>query len=165
MIRTAKPSPFWVTFFAIVFFAIGVQVHAADLTIQQKKALLEPIEKHAMVYGEGGKKVYVFVDPRCPHSRDFISMINENAKMRSIYRYYIFFYELKRFKSHNLIASIYSSAAPLQRTLEVMVGLKEATADHPFDARIDEKIGEIARVAEAIGVSKRPYLIIVKEQN
>jgi hypothetical protein len=118
-----------------------------------------------MVYGEGSKKVYVFVDPKCPHSQDFISMINENAKMRSIYRYYIFFYELKRFQSHPLIAAIYMSPIPLQRMLEVMVGHREMPADHPADGRVEDKIAEIARVAGEIGVSKRPYLIIVKEQN
>lgn len=144
---------------------LGCTGLAADLSIQQKKALLEPIEKHAMVYGEGSKKVYVFVDPKCPHSRDFISMINESTKMRSIYRYYIFFYELKRFQSHSLIASIYASPVPLQRTLEVMVGLKETETTHAPGAKVEEKITEIAKVAEEIGVSKRPYLIIVKEQN
>lgn len=92
-------------------------------------------------------------------------MINENAKMRGIYRYYIFFYELKRFKSHQLIASIYASALPLQRTLEVMVGQQELPADHPDDPKVEGKIADIARVAEEIGISKRPYLIIVKEQN
>lgn len=149
----------------LMFSVIGINVHAADLSIQQKRALLEPIEQHAMVYGDGNKKVYVFVDPKCPHSQDFISMINENVKMRNIYRYYIFFYELKRFKSHDLIATIYTSSMPLQRTLEVMVGHKEMPTNRPADAKIEEKIGEIAHVAEEIGVSKRPYLIIMKEQN
>lgn len=165
MICTAKHSPFWTTFCIVLLLAIGIRADAAELSIQQKRALIEPIEKHAMVYGEGGKKVYVFIDPKCPHSRDFISMINENAKMRGIYRYYIFFYELKRFKSHQLIASIYASALPLQRTLEVMVGQQELPADHPDDPKVEGKIADIARVAEEIGISKRPYLIIVKEQN
>lgn len=165
MIHTTGFLPFWTTLFLLFFSASTVQVNAADLSIQQKRVLLEPIEKHAMVYGEGSKKVYVFVDPKCPHSQDFISMINENAKMRSIYRYYIFFYELKRFKSHNLIASIYASSVPIQRTLEVMVGHKEIPTTYAADPKVENKIEDIARVAEEIGVFKRPYLIIVKEQN
>lgn len=128
-------------------------------------ALLQPIEQHAMIYGEGERKVYVFVDPKCPHSRDFMAMINENTKMRSIYRYYIFFYELKRFNSHDLIKTIYTSTAPLQRTLEVMVGGKEIPIDSRNELKIEAKIDDIARVADMIGVSKRPYLIITKENN
>ncbi len=165
MIRTAKFPTFWATFFVVITIALGGRLYGADLSMQQKKALLEPLEKHAMVYGEGAKKVYVFVDPKCPHSRDFIAMIHENAKMRGIYRYYIFLYELKRFQSHNLIASIYASHTPLQRTLEVMVGHKEIPSAQSADPKAAETIGDIARVADEIGVLKRPYLIIVKEQN
>ena len=83
-----------------------LQLHAAENTNKHQIALIQPIEQHAIIYGEGERKVYVFVDPKCPHSRDFITMINENTKMRSMYRYYIFFYELKRFHSHHLIAVI-----------------------------------------------------------
>ena len=150
--------------FLILFFS-AVQINAAELTNKQKMALLQPIEQHAMIYGEGERKVYVFVDPKCPHSRDFIVMINENIKMRSMYRYYIFFYELKRFNSHDLIRTIYTSATPLQRTLEVMVGGKEIPIESRNELKIEAKIDDIARVADMIGVSKRPYLIITKENN
>ncbi len=154
----------WRSIFLILLVS-AVQINAAELTNKQKIALLQPIEQHAMIYGEGERKVYVFVDPKCPHSRDFMSMINENAKMRSMYRYYIFFYELKRFNSHDLIKTIYTSAAPLQRTLEVMVGAKELPIESRNELKIEAKIDDIARVADMIGVSKRPYLIITKENN
>lgn len=149
--------------FCVALYVFGIEVEAAEYTNKQKMALLEPIEKHAMVYGEGERKVYLFIDPKCPHSQDFISMINENAKMRGIYRYYIFFYELKRFNSHSLIATIYGSSEPLQRTLEVMVGKKDMPVHHRIEAKIEAKIDDIAHVADQIGVSKRPYLIIAKE--
>lgn len=142
---------------------ITVYANAAEYTNKQKSALLLPIEKHAIIYGEGERKVYVFVDPKCPHSRDFITMINENEKMRTIYRYYIFLYELKRFQSHDLIAAIYASTNPLHRILEVMVGAKEIPMDSRSDLKIETKIDDIARVADTIGISKRPYLIIMKE--
>ncbi|WP_373020958.1 hypothetical protein [Sulfuricurvum sp.] len=141
----------------------GTETDAAELSSKNTMILLEEIEHHAMIYGEGEKKVYVFVDPKCPHSQDFISMINENAKMRTMYRYYIFFYELKRFNSHDLISAIYESATPLQRTLEVMVGGKEMQTSNQIEPKIETKIGDIARVANEIGVSKRPYLIIAKK--
>ena len=150
----------------LLLCVVIVQANAAEDTQKQKIALMQPIEHHAIIYGEGERKVYVFVDPKCPHSRDFITMINENTKMRSIYRYYIFFYELKRFHSHNLIAAIYASSSPLQRTLEVMVGAKEIpTETIRNEPKIEAKIDDIARVADAIDISKRPYLIIVKENH
>lgn len=149
----------------VLLCILTVQVNASDYTNTQKIALIQPIEHDAIIYGEGERKVYVFVDPKCPHSRDFMTMINENAKMRSIYRYYIFFYELKRFHSHNLISAIYASSSPLQRTLEVMVGDKEIPTDTKIDPKIESKIDEIAHVADIIEISKRPYLIIMKENN
>lgn len=133
------------------------------LTPQKTKELLNGIESYAMVYGEGAKKVYVFVDPKCPHSQDFISMISENSKMRSTYRYFIFFYELKRFNSHDLIGTIYESSAPLQRTFEVMVEKKEIPANSRLEPKTEEKIDAISHVADEIGISKRPYLIIAKK--
>lgn len=147
----------------LLLCAVIMQVHASEDTQKEKIALIQPIEQHAIIYGEGERKIYVFVDPKCPHSRDFITMINENAKMRGMYRYYIFFYELKRFHSHNLIATLYASSSPLQRTLEVMVGGKEIVTDTRIEPKIEAKIDDIARVADTIGISKRPYLIILKE--
>lgn len=154
---------FSILLFITLFFPISSEIYAAELTNKQKVVLIEPIEHQAMIYGEGEKRVYVFIDPKCPHSRDFISMLYENEKMRSVYRYYIFFYELKRFNSHNLIATIYSSSEPMQKTLEVMVGGKEIPSTPRLDPKIEAKIDTIADVADKIGVSKRPYLIIVKK--
>lgn len=153
------------TTIVLLLCIVTTQINASEYTNNQKLALLQPIEHHAMIYGDGDRKVYVFVDPKCPHSRDFITMINESSKMRSSYRYYIFFYELKRFHSHDLIAAIYASPSPLQRTLEVMVGDKEIPTDIRIDPKIDAKIDDIARVADTIDISKRPYLIIMKENN
>lgn len=150
---------------ALLFFCGPLPLHATvkDLSTKQKVALLQPIEHYAMQYGEGNIKVYVFVDPKCPHSQDFISMLFDSPKMRTIYRYYIFFYELKRFNSHNLIGTIYTSSAPLQRLLEVMVGKKELNELQEFEPKINERINAVENVAEQIGVLKRPYLIIAKE--
>jgi len=144
---------------------ISMEAVAKELSTKQKVALLQPIEHYAMQYGEGDIKVYVFVDPKCPHSQDFISMLFESPKMRTIYRYYIFFYELKRFNSHDLIGTIYASPKPLQRLLEVMVGKKEIDPLREFEPAVTEKINAIEDVAEQVGVSKRPYLIIAKEWN
>lgn len=139
------------------------QCSAKELSAPQIAALIRPIEPLAMQYGTGDIKAYIFLDPKCPHSRDFLSMIHDNEKMRGIYRYYIFFYELKRLHSHNLIGSIYLSSSPLQQTLGVMVGEKEIQELKSFPAKVEERIALIDEVAEAIGVNKRPYLLLKKE--
>lgn len=146
----------------LLFAPLSLEAKEA-LSPKKTKELLGSIESLGMVYGDGDKKVYVFVDPKCPHSQDFISMISENTKMRSTYRYYIFFYELKRFNSHDLIGRIYESSAPLQRTFDVMVEKKEFPTDTRLEAKTEEKIDAISRVADEIGISKRPYLIIAKK--
>lgn len=139
------------------------QCAAKELSTAQITALVRPIEPLALQYGTGNIKAYVFVDPKCPHSRDFLSMIYDSDKMRSIYRYYIFFYELKRLKSHDLIRTIYASSSPLQKTLSVMVEGREILERNSFSEKVEERIDSIESVAEAIGVNKRPYLIIKKE--
>lgn len=133
------------------------------MTAAQMVTFIRPIEPLAMQFGTGNIKAYVFVDPKCPHSRDFLSMLYDNEKMRSNYHYYIFFYELKRFHSHNLIGTIYTTSSPLEKTLGVMVGGKEMEELKSFSAKVEDRIDSIASVAEAIGVNKRPYLIIKKE--
>jgi len=58
------------------------------LPLSQSLPYLQTIEHDALILGEGPTKVYVFVDPYCPNSRNFLSLIDENSKMRSKYTYY-----------------------------------------------------------------------------
>jgi hypothetical protein len=51
----------------------------------------------------------------------------------------------------------------LQQTLGVMVGEKEIEEQKSFPSKINERIEAIEAVAEAIGINKRPYLILKKE--
>lgn len=154
------PLPLFLLLLLVLNIADGF---AADSSTARMVSLIRPLERYAMQYGEGDIKAYVFVDPKCPHSRDFISMIHDNQKMRGIYRYYIFFYELKRFDSHKLIGTIYTSSSPLQKMLEVMVAGKEIEQLSSFSPQIEEEISDIESVAMELGVNKRPYLIIAKE--
>lgn len=163
MIHTSKTISSFIRVLIALWCFISIEAAGKDLSTKKMVTLLQPIEHHAMQYGEGDIKVYVFIDPKCPHSQDFMSMLFESPKMRTIYRYYIFFYELKRFNSHALIGTIYTAPSPLQRMLEVMVGKKVIDTLPGVEPRIEEKIHDIERVAEQIGVSKRPYLIIAKE--
>lgn len=167
MICFMKPirTPFFFLLTVWILIVFANQCNAKDLSTQELASLIRPIEPYAMQYGSGNITAYVFIDPKCPHSRDFISMLYENEKMRGIYHYYIFFYELKRFKSHKLIGTIYTSPTPLQKTLEVMVGGKKMDEMKSLSAKVNEQIGAIEQVAKTIGIKKRPYLIIAKEWN
>ena len=155
-----------IQFFIVLLLMLSIaDSFAAELSTKRMVSMIRPLEQYAMQYGDGDIKAYVFVDPKCPHSRDFISMIHDNEKMRGIYRYYIFFYELKRFNSHKLIGTIYSASSPLQKMLEVMVGGKELESLPSLSSQVEEEISDIDHVAAELGVNKRPYLIIAKEWN
>ena len=152
--------------FFLEVFIFGLQnVNAATLTTGEMVALIRPIEHHAMQYGQGKVKAYVFIDPKCPYSRDFISMIYENKKMLDMYHYYIFFYELKRFNTHKTIGTIYTASSPLNAMFETMVAEKKIKPLTILSPQVEEKIGDIENVAQQLNIMKRPYLIIAKEWN
>lgn len=121
--------------------------------------LLKQIEHEAITLGHGPTVVHAFIDPMCPRSREFISMISQSSKMQSLYTYRFYLYELPRFHSAPLIRNIYASPHRLQSLLKVMehngtVKLSKVT--------VTPIVQHIAKVAEKIGVYKRPYLILVK---
>ena len=156
---------FLFSFFLEVFIFGFQNVNAATLTTGEMVALIRPIEHHAMQYGQGKVKAYVFIDPKCPYSRSFISMIYENKKMLDMYHYYIFFYELKRFNTHKTIGTIYTASSPLNAMFETMVAEKKIKPLTILSPQVEEKIGDIENVAQQLNIMKRPYLIIAKEWN
>jgi hypothetical protein len=133
------------------------------LPLEKALPLLEPISSDAIRMGNGSVKVHVFIDPNCPRSREFVTLISENEKMRSRYSYYFYFYELKRFKSRALIKTIYRAKNPLQAMLDVMVNKQELKAPSLPDKQVSDKIARIAKTARALDVYKRPYLIMIKK--
>jgi hypothetical protein len=151
-----------VSFLFSLLFLNTCNALAAEPPTEQTISMMHSLEQYAIRYGNGPTKVYVFVDPKCPHSRDFISMIDDSEKMKSSYSYYIFLYELKRMKSNKLIGTIYASPSPLQKMLEVMVLGHEIKEIVSFQPQVEEKIGDIENIAQQLNVNKRPYLIIAK---
>jgi hypothetical protein len=142
--------------------ANDVKEHS-KLPLQKALPILEPIYDDAIRMGKGTVKVHVFIDPNCPRSRDFVTMISENEKMRSRYSYYFYFYELKRFKSSDLIKTIYRAKNPLQAMLDVMVYKKELKDPPSSGKEISDKIDRITKAARELDVYKRPYLIMIKK--
>ena len=122
--------------------------------------LLQSIESDAIILGKGKQKVYVFVDPLCPHSRKFITMVSHNRTMLSKYRYAIFLYSIPRLKSTDVVSAVYMSPHPKDTLLQVMVEGKVSSAEG--DEGTTEKISRINTIAEEMDVYKRPYLFIKK---
>lgn len=123
--------------------------------------LLEPIVPDAMLLGHGPVDVYVFVDPECPHSREFVTFIAESAKMQSRYRYHFYLLELPRFHSQEIINAIYAAPSPLEAMIAHMTKQTRMTPVESQGAAAG-KIARIKAAADTIDVYKRPYLILNK---
>lgn len=127
--------------------------------------LLKSIDQHAIVLGQGKIHMFVFIDPKCPRSQDFVEMVSSNPNIKTTYQYHFFFYEIKRLHSEQVIASIYASTEPLNTMKQFMIDKKEIKMIENEDSNIQMKINEIAKVAKELNINKRPYLFIVKEMN
>ena len=124
---------------------------------------LKSIQKDAIVLGVGPTHAYVFIDPLCPRSQDFIEAISENKNIQTEYTYFIFLYELKRFHSSSLIQTIYADKKPLNKMLDIMIH-KNIVDQKNIINLYQSKIDAIVKVAEIINVYKRPYLVLVKKR-
>lgn len=123
-------------------------------------SLLQNIDSDALVLGKGEKILYVFLDPLCPHSRKFITMVSKNTKMLSKYQYHLFLYSIPRMKSKDVVSAIYMSQHSIKTLLEIM--LKEKVRYDTGSESTKARVTRIAKVAEEIDVYKRPYIFIVK---
>lgn len=130
--------------------------HSHDISV----SLLQKIDQDAIVFGNGKKLVYVFIDPLCPHSRKFIKMISENPKMFSKFQYNLFLYSIPRLKSTNVVSAIYMSEDPIETLLQVMV--EDKKYHQLYNEMTKTKVDRIINVAQEIGVHKRPFIYIIK---
>ncbi len=153
--------------FIFVILSTGLWADEAvehrKLPLEVSLPILNTIENSALQMGDGPVKVHVFIDPLCPHSRNFIEMIAESEKMRSRYSYNFYLYTLPRLHSEKTVAAIYASADPLATLLDVMVANKKPAPATVNDPTIVDKINQIAQAAQKLDVYKRPYMIMVKQ--
>ncbi len=158
--------------FYFIFFMLQVSllpVSAADgvvhkkLPLSQSLPFLKSIQDDAIRMGDGPVKVHVFVDPLCPHSRNFVEMIVESEKMRHKYSYYFYLYTLKRMHSEAMVFAIYHSKDPLASMKAMMVDHEENTPFKSKDENASTIISRIEKVAEKLDVYKRPYMVMVKK--
>jgi len=147
--------------FGVMFsflFSNEQQAHS-HLSYDVSLSLLQTIHNDAILYGYGKKVVYVFVDPLCPHSRKFFTMISENPKMISKYQYRIFLYSIPRMNSADVVSAIYLSKNPVETLLQIMVKDK---IHHEKGSNVSKvKVDRIENVAKEMNVHKRPFIFIV----
>lgn len=148
---------FFTLLLATLFLHAEVKEHVR-LPYKTALSLLQKIQKNAIILGSGKTQVHVFVDPLCPHSRKFITMISRNETMLAKYKYYIYLYSIPRLHSEETVAAIYASKTPNESLLQVMVD------DRPIPFRTNERVPttveDIAGVARKMDVYKRPYLFV-----
>jgi len=144
-------------------------LNANEPLIQKKKVsleialpLLESIDQYSIIVGSGPTQMYVFIDPLCPRSQDFVDMVFDNKKMQKLYSYHFFFYELKRFKTKKIIAEILNSKDPISKMNMIMIKKEKTQGLEMIPISITNKIDSISKVAGALDIYKRPYLFIVK---
>lgn len=148
-----------ITLMCTVLFANEPKTHR-HLSYDTSLSLLKSIDKDALVLGHGEKTVYVFIDPLCPHSRKFITMVSQTPKMLSKYQYHFFLYSIPRMKSTDVVSAVYMSKDPIKTLLQIMVEEKVqyVKGNEMTKARVDR----ITNVAQEMDVYKRPYIFIIK---
>jgi len=129
------------------------------LSYELSLSLLQTIDDDAIVIGTGKKVIYVFLDPLCPHSRKFMSMISKDPKMISKYQYHLFLYSIPRMKSTDVVSSVYLSPTPAETLLQIMV--EDKIQYEKGNATTQAKVDRIDTIANKMDVFKRPYIFIV----
>ena len=153
---------FILTLTMIPLMAVEKSVHK-KLSLSQSLPILEAIKGDALHLGMGERKVYLFVDPLCPHSQDFMDLIATNEKLLQRNNYNIYLYTLKRLHSEKVVTAIYMSEDPLHALLNVMIKKDEIKVEVNPSSDVLSKIAAIESVAEKLDVYKRPYLILTKK--
>lgn len=123
-------------------------------------SLLQSINGDALILGSGEKLLYVFIDPLCPHSRKFVTMVSKNPMMLSKYQYHFLLYSIPRMKSTDVVSAVYMSADPIETLLQIMI--EDKVRYGKGNEMTKAKVNRIATVAKEIDVYKRPYIFIVK---
>ena len=131
------------------------------LAQEPTKFLMESIVNEAITIGNGDDKMYVFVDPLCPKSKAFLSLIHSRKDLQEKRTYYIFLYKLKKFDSHKLIQYIYQAPERESMLIDIMVKDKEPDYRRTiFKKESLDTLRKIENVAKQMPMKHRPYLLL-----
>jgi hypothetical protein len=149
------------SFFLLTMLAIGAQNGShRTLPYETTLSLLKLIESEAIVLGTGRQNVHVFIDPLCPHSRKFVSMVVSKKAVLSKYRFHFYLYSIPRLHSEDAVEAVYRSADAEETLIDIMLHHAAIPALEPGDNAVP--VRKIASVAKRIDVYKRPYLFVEK---
>lgn len=123
---------------------------------------LTVLKKDAIVIGEGNTDAYVFADPKCLYSQDFIDTITHNMTLRKRFRYYIFLFDMPQVNSSEVIDIIYASPDP-KTAMETYMLSHKLPEHRTLTARAREKILRIKEAADWLAIEKTPYMVIDKK--
>ncbi len=133
------------------------------LATQIQQSLLDTISQYAIQIGNTNtNNVHVFVDPKCPFSRDYIQKISKMENLDKDNSYYIYLYRLPKLDSDELIQYIYQSKERISTLKEIMVDEQDLEEDILFNFEVSEEtmaiINKIALVAKKLKVDRRPQI-------
>ena len=147
------------------FMIIALSIFASEEQFKHLKdakeprILLESIQEHGIKIGDGKLKTcYVFVDPMCPHSKNFIRLITKDPMLQLQNTYYVFLHKLSKFDSAKLIHYIYTAENQEKALTDVMVKNETVVLDNfTLGPKLSENIQNITNVGKSLDIKIRPY--------
>jgi len=128
------------------------------LSAKETMTHLKMIKEHAIVFGRGDQEIHVFIDPYCPFTQKYLTLLLENSQQKfKENTYYFYLYKLKNGDSTEAIQTIMSAENKKEMLLAIIID-----DDFFIDENIgvEAKIAAIALAAKKIGVYKRPYILV-----
>lgn len=130
---------------------------------QTQQSLLDTISQYAVKIGNGKiRNIYVFVDPECPYSREYMQKITNKDNLDKDNSYYIYLYRLPKLDSDESIQYIYQAKDVKRALIVIMVDEQDLEEDLLFEFEVREEtlgiISEVAQVAKKLKVDRRPQI-------
>ena len=123
--------------------------------------LLESIKSNAIVLGNGEIEIHSFIDPLCKMSQRYLARLyKRNKDIFSKYTIYLYLHEIKSKKSKKHILTIMDAASSERMLGSIMLKKDIPKLDYRYSGKNLRTFDAIANVAEKIGVTKRPYIMI-----
>ncbi len=134
------------------------------LAVEDRQELMDSISSYAIKFGDGPNRYYTFVDPLCPNSKAFISLIDTRKDLQKKNSYYIFLYPLAQFNSEKYIEYIYQSQDKEDALKEIMIYEDfDGLEDFSLKQETLSIIQEVSKVAKELNMKRRPYILIFDE--
>lgn len=139
---------------------LSLTAHGARMQTEQRQ-MLETLKRDAVSIGHGPREAYVFIDPKCHRSAEFLEAILDSETLRNTFHYYLFVYDMPQVDSHRVVSAVYSAPDPLEALKTYMlkrkkVGLKTGAESESVRHRIER----IEAAVQLIGIDHTPYLLI-----